>query len=525
MNKFFKKRWKKLHPIIVIGVTFSGGTASAFNYLQGANPGISLAPDTPPEIAEQVLRKMFPDLHSLSPPQFNINIHWDPASTATGDGGANQGDALTLTWSIIPDGTPMPAAGFWDTTCRSNLIAKFDIIYGAGNWQTEVANVFNEWASLTGNHYVKEPNDDGAIWPSTPGVIGKRGDIRIGGCKVDRNSGILAYNYFPHIGDMKIDATDSFYATANLTGKIHNIFSHEHGHGAGISHVCPVNRTKLMEPIITTAFIGPQHDDIRAIQRHYGDYNELIGNPNDSVAAATVLNIQPNDTAEMLDVSIDGNNDEDWYRFEVGGGRNVSVTVQPVGFEYADADLVGGRCQSGPIIDSSKIHDLGFEIIDSDGTTVRDTVNNGTTAFVSLGSAGTKYIRVFGDGTDDIQLYDLKMKIGDELSVNLSSFTVNAINGQTALELTTGTEKDNAGFYVWRGQPLDGKCSDNPNNYTDVQTITPLVASQGTDVSGATYTITDRHVVSGNTYCYALEDIDFSGNSTFHMDKIISVTP
>jgi hypothetical protein len=72
---------------------------------------------------------------------------------------------------------------------------------------------------------------------------------------------------------------------------------------------------------------------------------------------------------------------------------------------------------------------------------------------------------------------------------------------------------------------LDGTCSTDPNNYTDVQTISPLVASQGTEVSGATYTMTDNNVVSENTYCYALEDRDFGGNSTFHLNDIASATP
>ncbi len=111
------------------------------------------------------------------------------------------------------------------------------------------------------------------------------------------------------------------------------------------------------------------------------------------------------------------------------------------------------------------------------------------------------------------------------LSVTLGSFTATASNGEVALEWATGIEKYNAGFRVWRAQSLDGTCSTDPNNYTDVQTISPLVASQGTEVSGATYTMTDNNVVSENTYCYALEDRDYGGKSTFHMNDIVSATP
>jgi hypothetical protein len=114
-----------------------------------------------------------------------------------------------------------------------------------------------------------------------------------------------------------------------------------------------------------------------------------------------------------------------------------------------------------------------------------------------------------------------------ELSVTLDYFTATTSNGEVVLEWKTGIEKNNAGFFVWRGQPVDGQCSDDPNNYTDVQAITPRIDSRGTEVSGETYTITDSHVVSGNTYCYALEDRDYNGKSTFHMKnkEIVSATP
>jgi hypothetical protein len=111
------------------------------------------------------------------------------------------------------------------------------------------------------------------------------------------------------------------------------------------------------------------------------------------------------------------------------------------------------------------------------------------------------------------------------LSVTLNSFTAKAKNSSVKLKWKTATEKDNAGFKVWRAQPVDEQCSNDPNNYTDVQAITPLVASEGTEVSGATYKLTDSNVMSGNTYCYALEDIDYNGKSTFHMDDIVSAMP
>lgn len=375
-------------------------------------------------------------------PGYFLGDHWDPndffSPTATGDGGANQGDSLTLTWSIIPDGTNMPAQGTQDTTCVSSLIADFDAIYGAGNWQNEIRNVFTDWSSKTGNVYI-EVADDGAAWPTSPGVLGARGDIRIGGCTIDGDSGILAFNFFPNNGDMKVDSQDIFYQPGNLTTTFHNVISHEHGHGVAVAHVCPTNKTKLMEPIVTAAFIGLQHDDIRAIQRHHGDRNELIGANNDVSGRATDLGTPTNDVAVNVGgISIDDNGDTDWFKFNVGGaGAKVDVSVTPIGSTYFnDAqgipnspghDFAG--CPDPPVnqTNSLAVHNLNFEIIDSNGTTVLATGNASPAGVaealstVSLGTAGTKYVRVFGDTTDDIQLYDLQVTVrGPILSASIT---------------------------------------------------------------------------------------------------------
>lgn len=106
-----------------------------------------------------------------------------------------------------------------------------------------------------------------------------------------------------------------------------------------------------------------------------------------------------------------------------------------------------------------------------------------------------------------------------KLSVTLSSFTAVAADGEVVLNWDTGTEDNTAGFSIRKTQPLDGKCIDNPDNYMD----TPLIVSKGDKVSGTSYTITDNHVVSGNSYCYALADIDYEGKRTFHGKHIVFV--
>jgi hypothetical protein len=113
----------------------------------------------------------------------------------------------------------------------------------------------------------------------------------------------------------------------------------------------------------------------------------------------------------------------------------------------------------------------------------------------------------------------------DPLSVSLDSFTANAADGKITINWTTGTETDNAGFTLWRATPIDGQCSTDPYNYTDVKQVQPLVYSKSLDgVLGASYSEEDQNVEAGVTYCYGLEDIEYNGKRKFHVDKIISAT-
>ena len=118
---------------LMILVAAATGVAGA---LVGAGPGLAdeqpadavavgnpmigavFAPDTDPEYAEDFLDALRSD-----PPRQQFQTHWNPASTALNNGGGARGDALELTWSILPDGTTMPAQDSGDTTCDSNLIA------------------------------------------------------------------------------------------------------------------------------------------------------------------------------------------------------------------------------------------------------------------------------------------------------------------------------------------------------------------------------------------------------------------
>ena len=207
------------------------------------------------------------------------------ASSATDAGPLSQGDGLTLTWSIVPDGTFIDDA----QAQNSNLVSFLDGILGAGPggsdltqrpWFSIFVDAFDRWNELSGVTFVYEAVDDGAAQSgASTGVLGVRGDMRIAGRFIDGPFNTLAFNYGPGNGDMVIDTGDAaFYSnTANNSRAFRNTLMHEFGHGLGFGHVFPQDGSKLMEPTNSTLFDGPQLDDILAVQRGYGDANEKMG--------------------------------------------------------------------------------------------------------------------------------------------------------------------------------------------------------------------------------------------------------
>ncbi len=370
------------------------------------------APGTPPEVVEHWtnLQNALQMESSLAVPEpFQLNNRW--SSTATDGGGLGQGDPTTLTWSIVPDGTFIPS-GVGEPSGTSGLIAFLDGIYGSMPvWLALFEQVFDRWGELNGINYVYEPNDDGAAMFGAAGQLGVRGDMRIGGKPIDGNSGILAYNFFPNTGDMVIDSPDSFYnnTSGNSLG-FRNVIAHEHGHGQGLSHVCPITQTKLMEPFVSFAFDGPQHDDILATNRHYGDDFE------DDDTTGTAAGLGSADGGITLnDVSIDDNSDIDFYGFDVAAASSVDVTLTPIGFTYLNGPQnPNGSCSAGTSFDSLIIQDLSLAVIDSDGSTVLASVDLNPAGMAEMvvdvtlpSGAGTYFVEVDGDATNNVQLYQL----------------------------------------------------------------------------------------------------------------------
>ncbi len=387
-------------------------------------PMACFAPGTDPALVERAHRR-FADSRirtSLQSPgndrfQFADGNRW--STTATNGGGLTQGDPTVLTWSIVPDGTSIFGYN-GEPTAPSNLRAFLNSIYGSqAVWLPIFQGVFDRWSELNGVSYVFEPNDDGSAWTSTnilPGQLGVRGDVRISGHFIDGNSNVLAYNFFPNFGDMVIDTGDNtYFNTANSSLVLRNILAHEHGHGLGLNHVCPVNQTKLMEPFLATAFDVPQFDDILATNRGYGDTFEH----NDTPGTATSLGaIGAGGNVSLTNRSIDDNSDPDFLSFAVGAGSDASVTVTPLGTPYLSGPQnANGSCSPGTTFDPGDNQNLTLSILDTNGSTVLANANNTgagsaeTLSNVALPGAGTYFVQVDG-ASNEAQLYSFSLDIG-----------------------------------------------------------------------------------------------------------------
>lgn len=360
-------------------------------------------------------------------------IRW--TSTATDGGGILLGDPITITWSVVLDGTDLGLAQVTGETdnAGSDLIATFNAAFGSqAIWEALMQSVFDQWSRLTGITFVNV-SDDGAIFPASSGVLGLRGDVRIGGRSLDGSFGVLAYNYFPTFGDMVLDTDDTsfFGSTNNEHRAFRNTFSHEHGHGLGFGHVCPTDGTKIMEPFVPLTIDHSGPDDVAHGNRKYGDPNEKSGG-NDTAGTATNLGPQGAGTVNyglwpdpnVQAMSLDSVGDEDFFALDLTNGQSVSFHMIPQGSLFPFGDDPGDSCGTATIgtLNSLAEINIDFELIDTDMSTVllsSSTSPPGSTedilGFTALG-AGTYYLRVFTNDAvsgsnpeDQVQLYSLRV--------------------------------------------------------------------------------------------------------------------
>jgi hypothetical protein len=412
------------------------------------------------------------------PALYQIGNRWTSTASNTSTGATGTG--ITLTYSIVPDGTLMGSGNGEDNT-GSVFQSDLNAIYGSkASWLPVVQQVFAEWSAISGINYVYEANDDGAALANGSagkGVLGVRGDVRIGAHPIDGTYNVLAYNWYPNYGDMVIDSNDLesggfMFNTGSNSLRLRNVMAHEHGHGLGFDHVDPVNNTKLMEAYASTAFDGPQFDDMLAVQRNYGDpFEKSPGN--NATANATnrgTLNLGGSDT--ISNVSLSTTSDVDLYKFTLGSTASGNFSLTPTGPTYLQGPQ-GGATSS---FNAAAQMDLQFQVLSSNGTTVLGTANaNGVGGAESLSlsnlAAGTYYLKVLPavGATDSAQMYTLSTTISGPAAPT----TTVALDGSNNLTITDSAGKNDS-LTVTADSANSRYVITDPNN------------TLGTSISGAT---------------------------------------
>jgi len=369
--------------------------------------------------------------YALFANQFLSGGKWSRTATDGLTGGV-QGSPEVVTWSIVPDGTMSP--GLRDQAQKkSNLRTWLTSIYGGSTtgpaadqpWFFIFESAFEAMAATCGVTLRYEENDDGlSIRSSRRGVLGVRGDIRIAARSLDGDSNTLAFAFSPDYGDMIFDSGDSTFDNTDSTSlRLYNIIGHELGHSLGLAHVCPLNRSKLMEPILSTNFRGPRFDEFQSLQRLYGDPLESNGDigSNDASASASGLGLEVDQTTIVTRLSIDDNTDVDFYEFTARSRQTLTVTLDPGEGSYLEGEEPAAGCSSGVSFQSAKIHDLGFDLLSEDGSTVLISAKAAPLGeleqirFFKLPDDGRYFIKVTGDQSDAAQLYKMSVRLDEAL--------------------------------------------------------------------------------------------------------------
>ncbi|MFT3683660.1 MAG: GC-type dockerin domain-anchored protein [Phycisphaerales bacterium] len=423
--------------------------------------------------------------------KYNAVDRW---TTTSINGAVASGQPITLRVSFVPDTVNAPDLN--SAMAPSTLFASMDAKFGGNRtlWMSKIQQAFTRWSTVTGVNYVwvTAPGvdwDDGAAWGS--GGSTTRGDVRIAMRALDGVNGVLAFNSYPNDGDMVLDSGESWQSSGNDYRFLRNVIMHEHGHGLGLAHVCPINSTKLLEPNYSGAFDGPQQDDLRGIHFRYGDINE----PNNTAATATAMgNINAGQSVTIgtvptplinngSTVSLTTDGDQDWYRFDPSTSMMVSATVTPLGTTYDAAQQSGSSCPTGSPVDALRQADIAVSIVASNGTTVLSTASGlglgiaETDSSVLVTGSAPFYVKVFESGTaTQSQMY--------RLNVTTAAGTTLAATDGTLFEniRVSWTAIDGAASYqLWRTE------TNNRVSALPIATITDTVFNDTEATPGQVY--------------------------------------
>lgn len=231
---------------------------------------------------------------------------------------------------------------------------------GRAAWKAAFADAFNQWGQHLNITYM-EVTDDGATYPTSAGLLGSRGDIRIGMTTIPNNG--RGFGFFPQFGgDMALASNqialfsdpgpeNDFRALINTVGRYH-------GNTLGLRNIVSTDDAFLMQSELDTSFFGPQEDDIRGAQFLYGDRFD----PNNTVTTNAFVGGTLNTTPEFLlteeDLALGGNANSDFFSFTAFAGAPIAIRVEPVGTNYSFGQSDTNQTQ----VNAAAVRNLGLRL-------------------------------------------------------------------------------------------------------------------------------------------------------------------
>lgn len=408
--------------------------AVLFSFPSGvtANPHFAAVSGTAEELAPihvgfapDVDLSYIASVYSMLPPQ---------PEYFTGPQWGVQGAQTIVTWSLIPDGVSIPGlfGGAEASTLFAQMDAKFAAQGGRATWIARLESSFARWEEVCGIDFVRV-TDPGVDWDAgapfgAPGDGVSVGDIRIAMRSVDGVAGITDYAYSPASGDIVFDLAENWASAANVNRFLRNSLMQKIAFASGMLPMCSSNSNQLCESTTSTLIDGPQQDDIRGMQRLYGDVYEADNTASAATSvvltSAVALDLGPpppplagaNDV-QASTLSIDENGDMDWFSFSVAQPTTLDVVLTPIGSTYSQAPSSNGACGVASSVFAKTMYDLACEVLASDGVTVLARADSAAIGLpesltdVVLAAPGTYYVRVFElSGPSNTQLYHLRLR-------------------------------------------------------------------------------------------------------------------
>lgn len=416
-----------------------------------------------------------------------VNGRW--AFTATDGVTDPEGEPVTLTWSIVPDGTPISSLG----QTPSSLVSFLDSLWGFGDggvdyeqrpWFGFVESSFTRWSEVSGVVLEYEPADDGLNGRAHGqwlGLNGVRGDLRLGGGPIDGPDGTLAEAGFIPNSDITLDVSDAGHfgnpAPGDTYRNLLNTLTHEVGHSLGLGHPISPNAEFLMESRFNGSLDGPQYDDIRGVQRLYGDTLERNGG-NDTDATASDLGIVSPGVAAVfgadgdsgvalsLDqndfLSISNASDVDYLEFTLLEPATMDLVLTPVGPTYNEFTLADGVVD----IVTAAQNDLTLELYEAGPAglslvAASDAAGLGEAESILdiSAEAGSYVARIAGAG-DALQLYMLSIDTAAAAVLSAGDFNDDGVvdaADYTVWRDNFGASDDSALLFRGDGSPgIDG---------------------------------------------------------------------